>query len=57
MFMEDVGSMENTRGKQRDLTHRWRESSVESLGHCQPAGNRIAFCVTLQRYQGLAGEF
>jgi hypothetical protein len=54
MFMEDVGSMENTTGKQRYSPLSWLESSVESIGHCQPAGNWIAI---VYNHQALAGSY
>src|SRR5216683_6219759 len=41
--MQDVNSKENMRSKQRDSNFDWRESSVESLGHCQPVGNWMFF--------------
>jgi len=40
--MQDIGSAEDMRRKERNTTLRSRESSVESLGHCQPVGNWIA---------------
>src|SRR5229473_357201 len=41
--MQDVDSKENMWSKQRDSNFDWRESSVESLGHCQPVGNWMFF--------------
>jgi len=37
--MQDVGGKEDTELSKEDLTFRWRELSVESLGHCQSIGN------------------
>jgi hypothetical protein len=59
---QDVGSTENTRAKQRDSTLSWRELPVESPGHCQPAGNWIAFvcdsiCTDIQLLTPMARIF
>src|SRR5260370_1915734 len=47
--MQDVDSKENMRSKQRDSNFDWRESSVESLGHCQPVGNWMFFPAWCER--------
>ncbi len=41
--MQDVGSKEDTELRRKDLTLRWRELPVESLGHCQSVGNWMFF--------------
>jgi len=43
MFMQDVGSKENTELSREDLSLSWRELPVESLGHCQSVGNWMSF--------------
>lgn len=41
MFAQDVDSKENMRSRRRDSKLGGRESSVESLGHCQRVGNGL----------------
>jgi len=43
MFMQDIGSKEDTELSRQELTFSWRELYVESPGHCQPVGNWIFF--------------
>jgi hypothetical protein len=43
MFMQDVGSKEDTQLSREVLTLTWRELPVESLGHCQSVGNWMFF--------------
>jgi hypothetical protein len=43
MFMQEVGSKEDTELSRKNLTLSWRELPVESLGHCQSVGNWMFF--------------
>ena len=36
--MQGIGCKEDTELNKEDLSLRWRELSVESVGHCQPLG-------------------
>src|SRR5580700_2327936 len=56
VFAQDVDSMENMRTKRRDSNLDWRESSVESVGHCQRVGKdciRICPSGVFSALQGL----
>jgi hypothetical protein len=41
--MQDIGGNEDTEPSKEDLSFRWRELSVESLGHCQSIGKGMFF--------------
>ncbi len=43
--MQNVGTKEDRELSREDLTLSWRELPVESLGHCQSAGNWLASIV------------
>jgi len=45
VLIQNVDSKENMELSSEDLTTAWRELSVESLGHCQPAGISLQWCV------------
>jgi len=49
MFMQDIGSKEDTELSRQELTLSWRELCVESPGHCQPVGNWIFLPRATQR--------